>query len=88
MEVVHKCGYKLLPDPPYSPNLASSNFHLFHGLKKYLWGQTFDDDLTTAVDSYLGDQDFGFYQMVSMTGKLDGTCVWSWKGIMLKNTAF
>jgi hypothetical protein len=27
-------GFQCLDHPPYSPNLAPSNYHLFHGLKK------------------------------------------------------
>ena len=30
--------------PPYSPDLASSDFHLFLHLKKLLAGRKFDDD--------------------------------------------
>ena len=30
--------------PPYSPNLASSDFHLFLHLKKHLAGKKVDDD--------------------------------------------
>ena len=30
--------------PPYSPDLAPSDFHLFLHLKKHLAGKKFDDD--------------------------------------------
>ena len=30
--------------PPYSPDLAPSDFHLFLHLKKFLGGKQFDDD--------------------------------------------
>jgi len=30
--------------PPYSPDLATSDFHLFLHLKKHLAGKKFDDD--------------------------------------------
>ena len=30
--------------PPYSPDLAPSDFHLFLHLKKHLAGKRFDDD--------------------------------------------
>jgi len=33
-----------LDHPPYSPDLASSDFHLFLHLKKHLAGKKFDDD--------------------------------------------
>ena len=33
-----------LDHPPYSPNLAPSDFHLFLHLKKHLVGKKFDDE--------------------------------------------
>ena len=33
-----------LDHPPYSPDLAPSDFHLFLHLKKHLAGKKFDDD--------------------------------------------
>ena len=37
-----KCD--LMDHPPYSPDLAPSDFHLFLHLKKHLTGKKFDDD--------------------------------------------
>ncbi|XP_054709305.1 serine/threonine-protein kinase 10-like [Uloborus diversus] len=37
-------GYKLLSHPPYSPDLASSKFFLFDGLKRTLAGKEFSID--------------------------------------------
>ena len=64
MDAVRECGYELLPHPPYSPDLAPSDFHLFPRLKKHLRGRRFDDDgeLTAAVEGWLGDQDVDFYR--------------------------
>ena len=33
-DAVRECGYELLPHPPYSPDPAPSDFHLFPRLKK------------------------------------------------------
>ena len=64
MDAVREYGYELLPHPPYSPDLAPSDFHLFPRLKKHLRGRRFDDDgeLTAAVEGWLGDQDVDFYR--------------------------
>ena len=64
MEAVRECGYELLPHPPYSPDLAPSDFHLFPRLKKHIRGRRFqdDDELTTAVEGFLGDQDVEFFR--------------------------
>ena len=34
MEAAAKCGFKLLPHPPYSPDLAPSDYWLFSNLNK------------------------------------------------------
>ena len=64
MESVRECGYELLPHPPYSPDLAPSDFHLFPRLKKHIRGRRFqdDDELTAAVEGFLGDQDVEFFR--------------------------
>jgi hypothetical protein len=36
--------WDILDYPPYSPDLASIDFHLFRHLKKHLAGKKFDDD--------------------------------------------
>ena len=44
MMAVHtsmQCGFKILLHPPYSPDLAPSDFFLFPSLKKHLKGQRF-----------------------------------------------
>lgn len=46
-------GLCQLDNPPYSPDLAPSDFHLFPNLKKSLCGRHFADDerLITAVNA-------------------------------------
>jgi len=39
--VAAECGYELLPHPPYSPDLAPSDFYLFPLLKKHLRGRQY-----------------------------------------------
>ena len=54
-DAVRECGFRELNHPPYSPDLAPSDFWLFPGLKKHLRGQRFRDneDLKTAVMLWL-----------------------------------
>ena len=49
--------------PPYSPDLAPSDYHLFPNLKKYLCGQRFstDDELKSAAEEWLKGQSELFY---------------------------
>jgi len=50
--------------PPYSPDLAPSDFHLFLHLKKFLGSKRFDDDddLKDAVQKWLTSQVATFYE--------------------------
>lgn len=41
------CGFELLPHPPYSPDLAPSDYHLFPNMKKQLRGRVFADNEET-----------------------------------------
>jgi hypothetical protein len=44
-----------MPQPPYSPDLAPSDFHLFPDLKEHLGGQRFstDDEVKVEVNRNL-----------------------------------
>jgi histone-lysine N-methyltransferase SETMAR len=46
-------GFQCLDHPPYSPDLAPSDYHLFHGLKKKLKGRHFSSDAETWLDGNL-----------------------------------
>ena len=51
--------------PPYSPDLAPSDFHLFLHLKKFLGGKQFDDnddDLKDEMQKWLTSQAAAFYE--------------------------
>lgn len=58
-----ECGFEILPHPPYSPDLAPSDYHLFPKLKSVLRGQRFesDDDVMHAVETFLQEQTLDFY---------------------------
>ena len=50
--------FEIISHPPYSPDLAPSDYHMFGNLKKNLRGRRFEDDsdMTAAVDWWIGDQ--------------------------------
>lgn len=64
MATIERCGLNLLPHPPYSPDLAPSDFFLFNHLKKHLRGQVFANkhDLRAAVESFLGEKPPEFFK--------------------------
>ena len=64
MAAIHNCGFELLDHPPYSPDLAPSDYHLFPNLKKSLAGSRYasDDEVMEATEAFLGAQDKAFFQ--------------------------
>ena len=52
MTALQELGYELLDHPPYSPELAPSDFYLFPKLNESLRGKKFegDDAVVAAVD--------------------------------------
>jgi histone-lysine N-methyltransferase SETMAR len=60
---LQECGIEQLSHPPYSPDLAPSDFHLFPNLKKHLRGRRFscDEDLKSEVEQWLSDQKESFF---------------------------
>jgi len=51
-------GFQFLDHPPYSPDLAPSDYHLFPGLKKQLQGRHFlsDAEVIAAAETWLDGQ--------------------------------
>ena len=50
-------GFQCLDHPPYSPDLAPSDYHLFPGLKKHLKGRHFfSDSVIAAAETWLDGQ--------------------------------
>jgi hypothetical protein len=41
MDTIQKIKCNVLPHPPYSPDLAPSDYHLFGPLKEHLGGKSF-----------------------------------------------
>lgn len=62
-QVAQTCGYQILPHPPYSPDLAPSDFFLFREMKKPLRGRRFVDnnDVIREVEGWFSGQNVGFY---------------------------
>lgn len=63
MAKIHELRFQLLDHPPYSPDLAPSDFFLFTNLKTALGGQRFltNEEAITFVNSYFSDKDGRYY---------------------------
>jgi [histone H3]-lysine36 N-dimethyltransferase SETMAR len=61
--LIERFGWEMVSHPPYSPDLAPSDFHLFPELKKNLGGTQFqtDEEVQNAVVSFLHGQAAEFY---------------------------
>ena len=58
MAAARDCGFQLVDHPPYSPDLAPSDYFFFPNMKKHLAGHRFttDDEVIAAVEEFFGDQ--------------------------------
>ena len=63
-EVISSFGGEKISHPPYLPDLASSDFHLFGPFKESLRRQHFssDEEVKTAVRKWLKTQPVEFYE--------------------------
>jgi len=63
-DVIQRLDFSALPHPPYSPDLAPSNFHLFPKLKAHLKGQRFscEEEVNSAVRKWFQKQNTNFFK--------------------------
>lgn len=63
MAALHASGFTQIDHPPYSPDLAPSDFHLFPSMKRALSGVRFqsNDELINAVDEFCSEKEESFY---------------------------
>ena len=55
MAAMRDCGFELIDHPPYSPDLAPSDFHLFPNMKKHLARKQYrsNDEVISAIEDFL-----------------------------------
>ena len=55
---IRQCGFQQLNHPPYSPDLAPSDYILFRVMKKFLRGKRFsnDEEVKEAVTTWFEEQ--------------------------------
>ena len=78
VETVQGLGVELLQHPPYSPDLAPSNYHIFGPLKEVLCGRRFtsNEEMKEAVHFWLQEQpkifSAGIHKVVERQNKCIG----------------
>jgi hypothetical protein len=62
-DLLQRYNWEVLDHPPYSTDLAPSDFHLFGPFKKHLGGRRFatDDEVRQAIMSWLQALDIDFF---------------------------
>ncbi|XP_054158390.1 histone-lysine N-methyltransferase SETMAR-like [Oppia nitens] len=55
--------WEVMPHPPYSPDIAPSDYHLFRSLQHFLDGKRFNnkESVETAINDYLANKDEDFF---------------------------
>ena len=63
VQTINNLGWELLPHPPYSTDLAPSDFYLCDPLKKFTRGAKLesDDEVKSVVSDWLRHQSKDFY---------------------------
>ena len=62
---IRECKFEQLNHPPYSPDLAPSDYYLFRNLKSHLRGTRFpdnDDDLKATTEAWFEEQTEDLFQ--------------------------
>jgi histone-lysine N-methyltransferase SETMAR len=62
-EKIRELGWEVLPHPPYSPDIAPSDYHLFRSLQSFLNGQRYCnyDEVKNALSSFFASKSDKFY---------------------------
>jgi histone-lysine N-methyltransferase SETMAR len=63
-EKLLKLGWVTIPHPPYSPDLAPTDYHLFRSLSNHLREKKFDDEssLKTDLTDFFSQKSLDFYE--------------------------
>lgn len=60
----HELGFEILPHPPYSPDLAPSDYYLFPNFKRWLCGKRFcsNSEVKSATEGYFKGLDSSYFK--------------------------
>ena len=83
-DVLREFQWELLPHPPYSPDLAPSDFFLFSKLKEHLKGVYFNDTNEASKQQKHGSQNG--QQITSKMGQKDGSTAWRSASTLMETT--
>ena len=63
-QIIADLGWKVLPHPAYSPDLAPSDFHLFLSLQNHIDGMIFENDqeIEICISDFFAQKPAPFYK--------------------------
>jgi histone-lysine N-methyltransferase SETMAR len=63
-EKIQRLGWEVLPHPPYSPDIAPSDYHLFRSLQNHLNGQEFPnrEAVESEISKFFASKTTDFYR--------------------------
>ena len=63
LQKLNELGYKVLPHPPYSPDLSPTNYHFFKHLNNFLQEKHNQWDAENAFQEFIQSQNIDFYSI-------------------------
>lgn len=65
---IQELGWDRVDHPPYSPDLAPSDFRLFRSLQHFLKGKNFDsfEQMSESLEEFFDSKDASFYRQGTM----------------------
>ncbi|KAJ0169391.1 hypothetical protein K1T71_014978 [Dendrolimus kikuchii] len=88
---LHELGFELLPHPPYSPDLAPSDYYLFADLKKMLQRKRFysNEEVIAETNAYFEANNKSFYKKgIQMLEKRWTDCMLLKETILMSKVEF
>ena len=72
-----ECEFEILPHPPCSPDMASSDFYLFPKLKSNLLGTQYgsNEGVIEAVNKYLREQEKAYFERIRKLEQSWAKCI-------------
>lgn len=65
LDKINKLSWEVLPHPPYSPDLAPSDFYLFRALQQFIKEKKYEniEDIKNDISSFFQSKSSDFYKV-------------------------
>jgi histone-lysine N-methyltransferase SETMAR len=59
---IRELGWEVLPHPPYSPDMAPTDYHLFRSLQHYLNGKEYEKEIKQDITLFIESKPPKFFK--------------------------